>query len=141
MSRPFRSQKTYDAVLIQARFIRDQGITLDRAASAIIDHLEPQHAKGNDIDEEIRIEDYDRLDRVVADITTEFEELTKLLQKHRMCLEDEEAKAEKCGDCLFLHSPVDKCELYEDNEGPCPYKIVDVKFIDIEDPNAGRMKG
>ena len=141
MSRPFRSQKTYDAVMAITKNIEGMAHETANLAKECYGSLEPEHTKGEPIDEELLKEGYDRLVYLIESLDQEKDELEKALEKHRTCLEDEDLKAARCGDCLFLHSPVDKCALYDDTEGPCPYKIVDVKFIDIEDPNAGRVKG
>jgi hypothetical protein len=140
MTAPFRSQKTYDAVVVIAKNIERMSRELaHRSKESWFSSLEPEHTKGESITEEMGQVVYERMDYLLASINTEFKALTKAREAHRMALEDEEGKAVRCGDCIFLHSPVLDCETHEQDEEPCPSKLLDIKFIDIEDPQAGRL--
>ena len=136
---PFRSQKTYDAVVVITKNIERMSRELShKAKESWFSSLEPEHTNGESITEEMGQIVYERIDYLLDSIDTEFKALTKAREAHRMALEDEEGKADKCGDCIFLHSPVEECETHEQDELECPSKITDVKFVDIEDPQAGR---
>jgi len=77
------SIETYEKAMRLAKELEETGRLIRLQAETIYDNLEPEHADGNELDEECCAEEMGGMEGLAEDLKAEIEELRTALDEHK----------------------------------------------------------